>query len=68
MNFDNMNNQSGFERALEIIRRDSQNRPVYGCCQPTNNGGGTVGPTGPIGPTGATGATGATDTLISESK
>ena len=52
MNFDNMNNNDGFERALEIIRRDSQNRPVYGCCQPTNNsGGGTVGPTGPIGPT-----------------
>ena len=35
------NNENGFERALEIIRRDSKNRPLVGCC------GGITGPTGP---------------------
>lgn len=63
MNFENMNNNldNGYERALEIIRRDSQNRPIVGCCEPrNNNGGGAIGPTGPTGPTGPIGATGAT--------
>lgn len=39
------NNENGFEKALEIIRRDSRNRPLVGCCG--GNGNGATGPTGP---------------------
>lgn len=46
------NNDNGFERALEIIRRDSKNRTVVGCCG--GNGNGATGPTGPTGPAGPT--------------
>ena len=46
------NNDNGFERALEIIRRDSQNRSIVGCCG--GNGRGATGPTGPTGPAGPT--------------
>jgi len=45
------NNDNGFERALEIIRRDSQNRPLVGCCG-GGTGSGATGPTGPTGPAG----------------
>ena len=44
------NNENGFEKALEIIRRDSHNRPLVGCCGVT--GSSITGPTGPTGPAG----------------
>ena len=40
-----MNNDSGYERALEIIREANRHRPLVGCCSST------VGATGPTGPT-----------------
>ena len=46
------NNDTDFSRALEIIRRDSRNRPLIGCCG--GSGSGTTGPTGPTGPAGPT--------------
>ena len=45
----NNNNNNDFAKALEIIRRDSQNRPIVGCCSGSNNG--ATGITGPTGPT-----------------
>lgn len=58
-----MNNDSDFSRALEIIRRDSKNRPIVGCCN--GNGGGATGPTGPTGPAGpATIIVGITTTTV----
>ena len=58
MNFDNINNNDGFEEARRIIAEAQRNRPIATCCFPANNGGGTTGPTGPIGPTGPTGPAG----------
>lgn len=52
-----MNNDSGYDRALQIIMEANKHRPIVGCCNPTT-GIGATGPTGPTGPTGATGATG----------
>ena len=66
------NNDTNFSRALEIIRRDSKNRPIVGCCGNSSGATGPTGETGPTGPTGLTdeigatgptGATGATPTL-----
>jgi hypothetical protein len=51
----NMNNNSGYEKALNIIMEASKRRPIVGCCNPVS---GTVGPTGPTGPTGAQGLPG----------
>ena len=45
------NNDTDFSRALEIIRRDSKNRPLVGCCGVSGTGG-VTGPTGPTGPAG----------------
>jgi len=46
------NNELDFGKALDIIRRDSRNRTVVGCCGGTGNGAtGPTGPTGPAGPT-----------------
>ena len=45
------NNETDFSRALEIIRRDSKNRPLVGCCGVSGTGG-VTGPTGPTGPAG----------------
>ena len=50
-----MNNNSGYEKALNIIMEASKRRPVVGCCNPVS---GTVGPTGPTGPQGEIGPTG----------
>ena len=50
-----MNNNSGYEKALNIIMEASKRRPIVGCCNPVS---GTVGPTGPTGPTGAQGLPG----------
>ena len=44
-----MNNNSGYEKALNIIMEASKRRPIVGCCNPVS---GTVGPTGPTGPQG----------------
>ena len=70
-----MNNDNGFERALNIITEANRNRPItYGCCMPST-GNGTTGPTGPTGPQGpatiavgdtTTGAPG-TDALVTNS-
>ena len=49
-----MNNDNGYERALEIIREANKNRPIVACCNPT----GTTGPTGATGPTGPAGEDG----------
>lgn len=46
-----MNNNSGYEKALEIIMEASRRRPVVGCCSPAT-GTGATGPTGPTGPAG----------------
>lgn len=51
-----MNNDSGYERALEIIMEANKHRPLVGCCLP--NGVGLTGPTGPTGPAGEIGPTG----------
>ena len=50
-----MNNNSGYEKALNIIMEASKRRPVVGCCNPVS---GTVGPTGPQGLPGEVGPTG----------
>ena len=47
MNFNNMNNNDGFEEARRIIADAQRNRPLGTCCFPNNNSG----VTGPIGPT-----------------
>ena len=49
MNFDNQNNiTDGFEEARRIIAEAQRLRPLSGlCCTPSNNGGGSTGPTGP---------------------
>ena len=52
-----MNNDSGYNRALNIIMEANKHRPIVGCCSPST---GTVGPTGPTGPQGLAGAVGAT--------
>ena len=44
-----MNNDSGYNRALNIIMEANKHRPIVGCCSPST---GTVGPTGPTGPQG----------------
>ena len=53
-----MNNDSGYERALNIIMEASKKRPIVGCCNPNTSGIGPTGPTGPTGPIGATGPAG----------
>ena len=50
-----MSNNSGYEKALNIIMEASKRRPIVGCCNPVS---GTVGPTGPTGPQGEIGPTG----------
>ena len=47
MNFDNEKNfNDGFEDARRIIAEAQRFRPTNLCClPPTNNGGGTIGPT-----------------------
>ena len=54
MNFDNQNNNDGFNEARRIIADAQRFRPMGLCCQPNNNGGGITGPTGPTGPVGPT--------------
>ena len=44
MNFDNQNNNDGFEEARRIIAEAQRNRPLGTCCFPTNNSG-VTGPT-----------------------
>ncbi len=46
-----MNNDSGYDRALQIIMEANKHRPIVGCCNPTT-GIGATGPTGPTGPAG----------------
>ena len=43
-----MNNNNGYDKALEIIMKANKHRPIVGCC-----GGTGTGPTGPTGPAGA---------------
>ena len=45
-----MNNDSGYEKALNIIMEANRHRPVVGCCSPSIGGVGPTGPTGPQGP------------------
>ena len=52
-----MNNNTGYEKALETIMKANKHRPIVGCCIP-NNGAGPTGATGPIGVTGPTGPQG----------
>ena len=52
-----MDNNSGYEKALNIIMEASKRRPVVECCAPVT---GVVGPTGPQGLPGEVGATGPT--------
>ena len=47
MDFDNMNNNDGFEEARRIISEAQRNRPLGTCCFPMNNNSGVTGPTGP---------------------
>ena len=47
MDFDNMNNNDGFEEARRIISEAQRNRPLGTCCIPMNNNSGVTGPTGP---------------------
>ncbi len=65
-----MNNDSGYEKALNIIMEASKKRPIVGCCSPNTSGIGPTGPTGPQGPatitvgTTSTGAPGSDASVI----
>lgn len=50
------NNLTGYDKALDIIKKSNKNHVIMNCCCQNKN----VGPTGPTGPTGMTGPTGPT--------
>ena len=58
-----MSNNSGYEKALNIIMEASKRRPIVGCCNPVSGTVGLTGPTGPQGEIGPTGPVGEAPTL-----
>ena len=58
-----MSNNSGYEKALNIIMEASKRRPIVGCCNPVSGTVGLTGPTGPQGEIGPTGPIGEAPTL-----
>ena len=59
-----MNNNTGYDKALDIIMKANKHRPIVGCCGSTGTGPtgptGATGPQGEIGPQGLPGEVGAT--------
>ena len=58
-----MSNNSGYEKALNIIMEASKRRPIVGCCNPVSGTVCLTGPTGPQGEIGPTGPVGEAPTL-----